>query len=163
LNHLINRLSSSRDPLLLKIIRNISAWTFNQQQTLENPELQYKLRGLWSPHLKVLMYTCFMYIYVHMYTCLLKCMDIYAYINIRKSWFTIYIKRSLVSTFKGTYVYTCFMYIYVHMYTFILKCMDIYAYINIRKSWFTIYIKRSIVSTFEGIYVYIYIYQKVLM
>ena len=32
LNHLIDRLSSHKDPLLLKIIRNISAWTFDQQQ-----------------------------------------------------------------------------------------------------------------------------------
>jgi hypothetical protein len=32
LNHLMDRLSSHRDPMLLKIIRNISAWTFEQQQ-----------------------------------------------------------------------------------------------------------------------------------
>ena len=32
LNHLIDRLSSHKDPLLLKIIRNISSWTFEQQQ-----------------------------------------------------------------------------------------------------------------------------------
>ena len=43
-----------RDPLLLKIIRNISLWTFKQQEELENPELQYKYRGLWSPHIKLL-------------------------------------------------------------------------------------------------------------
>ena len=55
LNHLMDRLSSNRDPLLLKIIRNISQWTFNQQQSCDSPELQYKQRGLWSPHLKLLM------------------------------------------------------------------------------------------------------------
>ena len=32
LNLLMDRFSDKRDPLLLKIIRNISQWTFNQQQ-----------------------------------------------------------------------------------------------------------------------------------
>lgn len=32
LNLLMDRLADKRDPLLLKIIRNISLWTFNQQQ-----------------------------------------------------------------------------------------------------------------------------------
>lgn len=32
LNLLMDRLADKRDPLLLKIIRNISQWTFNQQQ-----------------------------------------------------------------------------------------------------------------------------------
>ena len=53
LNHLMDRLGSTRDPLLIKIIRNITCWTFNQQQELEQPELHYKWRGLWSPHLKI--------------------------------------------------------------------------------------------------------------
>jgi hypothetical protein len=32
LNYLMDRLGTTRDPLLLKIIRNLSQWTFNQQQ-----------------------------------------------------------------------------------------------------------------------------------
>jgi hypothetical protein len=55
LNLLMDRLADKRDPILLKIIRNISQWTFNQQQELESPELNYKYRGLWSPHVKVLL------------------------------------------------------------------------------------------------------------
>lgn len=45
------------DPLLLKIIRNISLWSYNQQQELEYPEIHYKYRGLWSPHIKLLLET----------------------------------------------------------------------------------------------------------
>jgi len=54
LNLLVDRLASNatKDQLLLKIIRNISSWTFGMQQELENPELLYKYRGLWSPHLR---------------------------------------------------------------------------------------------------------------
>ena len=55
LNLLIDRFVDKKDPLLLKIIRNISQWTFNEQQELETPELQYKYRGLWSPHIKALL------------------------------------------------------------------------------------------------------------
>jgi len=55
LNHLMDRLENTSDPMLLKIIRNLTLWTFNQQQELEQPELQYKWRGLWSPHIKVLL------------------------------------------------------------------------------------------------------------
>jgi len=55
LNFLMDRAADKRDPLLMKIIRNISKWTFNEQQQLETPELQYKYRGLWSPHIKVLL------------------------------------------------------------------------------------------------------------
>lgn len=54
LNHLMDRLEATKDPLLLKIIRNLTLWTFNQQQEADQPELQYKWRGLWSPHLKIL-------------------------------------------------------------------------------------------------------------
>jgi hypothetical protein len=32
LNALVDRFNDKRDPLLMKIIRNISLWTFNQQQ-----------------------------------------------------------------------------------------------------------------------------------
>ena len=54
LNLLVDRLQSAdqKDQLLVKIIRNVSLWTFNVQQELENPEVNYKYRGLWSPHLK---------------------------------------------------------------------------------------------------------------
>jgi hypothetical protein len=52
LNHLMDRLFTTKDPLLMKIIRNLSQWSFNNQQSLDNPELQYKYRGLWSPHIK---------------------------------------------------------------------------------------------------------------
>jgi hypothetical protein len=54
LNLLMDRFSDKRDPLLMKIIRNISLWTFNLQQEQENPELSHKFRGLWSPHIKIL-------------------------------------------------------------------------------------------------------------
>ena len=53
LSYLMDRLGTTRDPLLLKIIRNISHWTFNLQQELDMPDLQYKYRGLWGPHIKV--------------------------------------------------------------------------------------------------------------
>lgn len=55
LSHLMDRLASTRDPLLLKIIRNISLWSFNVQRDLPDPELDYKYRGLWSPYLKTLL------------------------------------------------------------------------------------------------------------
>jgi hypothetical protein len=51
LNHLMDRLSTTRDVLLLKIIRNLSLWTLNLQR--EN-EAAYKYRSLWAPHFKVL-------------------------------------------------------------------------------------------------------------
>ena len=35
LNHMMDRLSTTRDPLLLKIIRNISQWTFNLQKVCQ--------------------------------------------------------------------------------------------------------------------------------
>jgi hypothetical protein len=52
LNHLMDRMMTTKDSLLMKIIRNISLWSFNSQQSLENADLQYKYRGLWSPHIK---------------------------------------------------------------------------------------------------------------
>ena len=72
LNLLVDRFSDKRDPLLMKIIRNISLWTFNQQQVgrpaplsssssplppqeLDAPELNYKYRALWTPHIKLLL------------------------------------------------------------------------------------------------------------
>ncbi len=52
LNHLMDRMVTTKDPLLMKIIRNISQWTFECQNGLENPDLTYKSRGIWSPHIK---------------------------------------------------------------------------------------------------------------
>jgi hypothetical protein len=54
LNYLMDRMENSRDPLLMKIIRNISQWSFEMQQELDNPEMQYRFRGLWSAHVKTL-------------------------------------------------------------------------------------------------------------
>ena len=36
LNYLIDRLDNNKDPLLLKVIRNISAWTYNQQKVIRD-------------------------------------------------------------------------------------------------------------------------------
>lgn len=55
LNLLMDRFQDKRDPLLMKIIRNISLWSFNHQLDLESPEMNYKYRGLWSPHIKPLL------------------------------------------------------------------------------------------------------------
>lgn len=55
LNHMVDRLANTRDALLFKVIRNISLWTFNMQQQLETGDSSYKYRGLWSPHIKVLL------------------------------------------------------------------------------------------------------------
>lgn len=55
LNLLMDRFADKRDILLMKIIRNISLWTFNQQQEEAAPELSYRFRGLWSPHVKPLL------------------------------------------------------------------------------------------------------------
>lgn len=54
LNLLVDRFADKRDVLLMKIIRNISLWTFGQQQDASS-ELSYRYRGLWSPHVKVLL------------------------------------------------------------------------------------------------------------
>jgi hypothetical protein len=50
LNHMMDRLATTRDPLLLKIIRNISLWTYHIQ-TEPDGDVQYRYRGLWSPHI----------------------------------------------------------------------------------------------------------------
>lgn len=56
LNLLMDRLADKRkDTLLLKIVRNISLWSLHQQQETDTPELDYKHRGLWSPHIKQIM------------------------------------------------------------------------------------------------------------
>lgn len=54
LNHLMDRMDNNRDPLLMKIIRNLSQWSFDIQQELESPEMDYRFRGLWSAHVKTL-------------------------------------------------------------------------------------------------------------
>lgn len=54
LNFLIDRFCDKKDPLLMKIIRNISLWSFNLQQSLESPEVNYKCR-IWSPHVRALL------------------------------------------------------------------------------------------------------------
>lgn len=54
LNLLIDRFCDKRDPLLMKIIRNISLWSFNLQQSIESPEVNYKCR-IWSPHIRSLL------------------------------------------------------------------------------------------------------------
>lgn len=55
LTHLMLRLQQTNDPLLMKIIRNISLWTFTAQTATPNGANEYGYRGLWSPHVKPLM------------------------------------------------------------------------------------------------------------
>lgn len=56
LNLLMDRMAEKRDPLLMKIIRNISLWSYHVQEELgDQVETQYKFRGLWSPHIKTLL------------------------------------------------------------------------------------------------------------
>lgn len=57
LTHLMDRLSNfkERDPVLLKVIRNISTWTFNQQNDMDaNDASSYKWRTLWGSHVRLL-------------------------------------------------------------------------------------------------------------
>eukprot|EP00605_Chrysophyceae_sp_TOSAG23-4_P001178 GSChrysophyteH1.ASY1.ANO1.1286.1 assembled CDS len=57
LNHLMDRLDNDyqeRDQGLLKIIRNISYWTFVMQQSTLKIE-DYKYRGIWAPHFRLLL------------------------------------------------------------------------------------------------------------
>jgi hypothetical protein len=54
LNLLMDRFADKRDVLLMKIIRNVSLWTFMQQQEMSSVEVNYRYRGLWSPHVKPL-------------------------------------------------------------------------------------------------------------
>lgn len=57
LNHLMDRLDNDyqeRDQGLLKIIRNISYWTFVMQQRTVKIE-DYKYRGIWAPHFRLLL------------------------------------------------------------------------------------------------------------
>ena len=57
LNHLMDRLDNDykeRDQGLLKIIRNISYWSYKLQQLATRPE-DYKYRGIWAPHFKLIL------------------------------------------------------------------------------------------------------------
>eukprot|EP00903_Cladosiphon_okamuranus_P009154 g8747.t1 len=49
LPHLVDRVTETKDPLLMKVIRNISMWTFRSQEGMENPEKEYRERTLWDP------------------------------------------------------------------------------------------------------------------
>lgn len=55
LQALINRVERTQDPLLMKMIRNLSLWTFSLQEDLQKPETDYKHRGLWSRHVTQLL------------------------------------------------------------------------------------------------------------
>lgn len=55
LNLLMDRFADKRDVLLMKIIRNISLYSFMQQQESGSGDVNYRFRGLWSPHVKTLL------------------------------------------------------------------------------------------------------------
>jgi hypothetical protein len=63
LNHLMDRFDNDyheRDQGLLKILRNLSYWTFRLQElardTADSDDpVEYRYRGLWSPHFKLLL------------------------------------------------------------------------------------------------------------
>lgn len=48
LYELVARLERTQDPLLMKIIRNLSHWTANLQADLANPDREYTQRGMWG-------------------------------------------------------------------------------------------------------------------
>lgn len=47
---LVARVERTRDPLLMKVVRNLSLWTFNVVEDLADPDVEYLQRGLWSRH-----------------------------------------------------------------------------------------------------------------
>jgi hypothetical protein len=55
LRRLMDRVIRHRDPLVLKIIRNVSQWSLAVQASLEDPEKEYNLRNLWPSHIKPLL------------------------------------------------------------------------------------------------------------
>lgn len=56
LSRLMLRLQETNDPFLMKIIRNLSLYTCTVQTATPNGPSEYgNLRGVWSPHVKVLM------------------------------------------------------------------------------------------------------------
>uniref|UniRef100_K3X421 Kinesin-associated protein 3 n=1 Tax=Globisporangium ultimum (strain ATCC 200006 / CBS 805.95 / DAOM BR144) TaxID=431595 RepID=K3X421_GLOUD len=48
LEALVTRVLRTRDPLLMKVIRNVSLWSYNLQEDLAS-EKMYKYRGMWAP------------------------------------------------------------------------------------------------------------------
>ncbi|KAJ8601343.1 hypothetical protein CTAYLR_009369 [Chrysophaeum taylorii] len=50
LQALVARVERTQDPLLMKVVRNLSLWTFNVQSELKNPQTEYAQRGLWARH-----------------------------------------------------------------------------------------------------------------
>ncbi|KAG5175345.1 kinesin-associated protein [Tribonema minus] len=55
LQHLMDRVVETRDPNLMKVVRNISQWTYGLHASLANPEREYRHRTLWSPSLEPLL------------------------------------------------------------------------------------------------------------
>lgn len=55
LRRLMDRVIRYRDPLVLKIIRNVSQWSLAVQASLADPEKEYNLRNLWPSHIKPLL------------------------------------------------------------------------------------------------------------
>ncbi|CAN0447313.1 unnamed protein product, partial [Ectocarpus sp. 8 AP-2014] len=49
LPHLVDRVTETKDPLLMKVVRNISMWTFRSQEAMDSPEKEYRERALWDP------------------------------------------------------------------------------------------------------------------
>ena len=55
LYHLVARVERTKDPLLMKVIRNIAQWTHASQAALHDPETEYRQRGTWARHAEQLM------------------------------------------------------------------------------------------------------------
>lgn len=55
LRRLMDRVIRYRDPLVLKIVRNISQWSLASQGALADPDNEYQLRNLWPSHIKPLL------------------------------------------------------------------------------------------------------------
>jgi len=55
LRRLMDRVIRHRDPLVLKIVRNVSQWSLATQAALADPENEYHLRNLWPSHIKPLL------------------------------------------------------------------------------------------------------------
>lgn len=48
LYELVERMERTHDPLLMKVVRNLSQWTRNVQEQLTDPAKEYKQRGMWG-------------------------------------------------------------------------------------------------------------------
>eukprot|EP00624_Nannochloropsis_granulata_P007183 evm.model.NODE_6661_length_6252_cov_34.915867.2 len=55
LRRLMDRVIRYRDPLVLKIVRNVSQWSLASQGALTDPDNEYHLRNLWPSHIKPLL------------------------------------------------------------------------------------------------------------